>query len=84
MRVSTFDSTFSFIPVVTLISETRDVTSAGREGGKKVNLLAPRILMHPIYIGPTANQSLQVGVTTATLGGRELQGKEWSSPISNK
>ena len=41
-------------------------------------------LIHPMYTGPTLYLRPQVGLTTATLGGRELQEKAWSSPISNK
>lgn len=77
--MSAFDSTFSYIPVVTLISETRDVTSGGR--GKKCQPAITPLLIHPIYIGPTAYQSPQVGVTTATLGGRELKERSGQAPF---
>lgn len=82
--VPAFDSRISYTPVVTLITETRDVTLGGREEEKKMpTRYHPFSYIFYLHTEHSISDS-QVGVTIATLGGSKLKGREWSSPISNK
>lgn len=83
-RAPAFDSSISYTPVVTLITETRDVTLGRREEEKNANPLSHLYsYMFPLHTEHTMSDA-QVGVTIAMLGGSKLKRREWSSPISNK
>ena len=78
-----FDSRMSYTPVVTLISETRDVTLGGREEKKMPTRYLPFSYIVHLHAEHGISDS-QEGATTAAKGGGKLKGREWSSPISNK
>lgn len=82
--VPAFDSRIPYTPVVTLITETRDVTLGGREERK---IMPTHYLPFSYTVHLHAERSIsepQEGVTIAAKGGSKLKGREWSSPISNK
>lgn len=70
-------------PVLTLITETRDVTPRGREEGGTCPPATCLLLTDAIYMRNSLGDP-QAGATAAALGGSKLKGSEWSSPISSK